>query len=282
MTATIALKARVKKSLRRARSLYAKTFQSFEPADLERVLRDLGVAAGDTLLLHSSFDAFAGFTGKPTDALAVLQKLISTNGILMVPTLPFTGTAVGYAQGDPVFDPARTPSRMGLLTELFRRMPNVVRSIHPTHAVAAWGKDAAAIVADHYLARTPCGDGTPYARLLERRGKILLLGVAIDSLTFYHTIEELLEPRFPVSPFTQDTYRLKSRARDGTLIETETRLFEPSVSKRRNLFKLVPYLKQRGAWREKHLGRMDIVLLNAQDVLDAARAMADKAEFCYD
>jgi aminoglycoside 3-N-acetyltransferase len=171
---------------------------------------------------------------------------------------------------------------MGLLTELFRRMPNVVRSIHPTHAVAAWGKDAAAIVADHHLARTPCGDGTPYARLLERRGKILLLGVDISSLTFYHTIEELLEARFPVSPFTNETYRLKSRARDGTLIETETRLFEPSVSKRRNLFKLVPYLKDRGAWREKYLGKMDNVLLNAQDVLDAARAMADKGEFCYD
>ena len=282
MTATTALKTHVKKSIRRARSLYAKTFQAFEPADLERVLHDLGVAAGDTLLLHSSFDEFAGFTGKPTAALAVLQRLITTDGILMVPTLPFTGTAVGYAQGNPIFDPARTASRMGLLTELFRRMPNVVRSIHPTHAVAAWGQDAAAVVANHHLAGTPCGAGTPYARLLERRGKILLLGVDIRSVTFYHTIEELLEERFPASPFTKDTYRLKSRTHDGTLIETETRLYEPSVSKRRNLLKLLPYLKHRGVWREKHLGRMDVVLLNAQDVLDAVRAMADKGVFCYD
>ena len=277
-----ALKARVKQQLRRARSVYAKVFHAFSPADLERVLRDLGVAAGDTLMVHSGYDEFAGFAGKPTDVLGVLQRIVTADGILMVPTLPFTGTAVAYAQGNPVFDPARTASRTGLLTELFRRMPNVVRSIHPTHAVAVWGQDAAAVVADHHLAGTPCGAGTPYARLLERGGKILLLGADISSLTLYHTVEELLEERFPVSPFTKHSYRLKSRARDGALIETESRLYEPSVSKRRNLYKLVPYLKRLGTWRERRLGRMRVVLLDAQDVLDSVRAMADKGIYCYD
>jgi aminoglycoside 3-N-acetyltransferase len=282
MTGKAALKARIKQHIRRARSVYAKVFQAFSPADLERVLRDLGVAAGDTLMVHSGYDEFAGFAGKPTDILGVLQRIVTADGILMAPTLPFTGTAVAYAQGNPVFDPARTASRTGLLTELFRRMPNVVRSIHPTHAVAVWGHDATAVVANHHLAGTPCGAGTPYARLLDRKGKILLLGVDISSVTFYHAIEELLEGRFPVSPFTVQTYRLKSRTRDGELVETETRLYEPSVSKRRNLLKLVPYIKSRGAWREKRLGRMAVVLLDAQDMLDAVRALADKGTYCYD
>jgi len=39
----------------------------------------------------------------------------------MMPTIPFRGTAVEYALGDPVFDVRQTVSRMGLLTELFRR-----------------------------------------------------------------------------------------------------------------------------------------------------------------
>lgn len=277
-----AVKARVKTSMKRAWSMYAKVVYAFSLTDLERVLKDLGVTGGDTLMVHSAYDAFVGFTGRPTEVLGVLQRSVTTEGILIVPTLPFTGTAVSYAQEDPIFDPARTPSRTGLLTELFRRMPGVVRSVHPTHAVAIWGQEAEALAAQHHLARTPCGAGTPYAQLLERRGKILLLGADISSLTFYHTVEEILEESFPVSPFTTQEYLLRSRMSDGTLVVTKTRLYEPSVSQRRNLYKLVPHLRRRGGWREQRLGRMNVVLLSAQDVLDTVRAMAHKGSFCYE
>lgn len=281
-TALKPVKARIKGALKSARRRYAQAFRSFSASDLEHALRELGLAAGDTVLVHSAFDAFEGFTGKPTDAIGALQRVVSEQGTLLMPTLPFGGTAVAYAESDPLFDPARTPSRMGLLTELFRRLPGVVRSVHPTHSVAVWGRDADAIAADHWHARTPCGAGTPYARLLEHSGKILLLGADVSSLTFYHTVEELLESSFPVSPFTAATYRLRSRLQDGLTVETQTRLFEPLVSKRRNLYRLVPELKARNAWHEARLGRLNIVLLAASDVLECVRCMIEKRVFCYD
>jgi len=86
------------------------------------------------------------------------------------------GSAVEYALGEPVFDARLTVSRMGLITEVFRRAPGVVRSVHPTHSVAVWGSRADAIVAGHELADTPCGRLTPYAKLLDYDGKILLAG----------------------------------------------------------------------------------------------------------
>ncbi len=181
-----------------------------------------------------------------------------------------------------LFDVRRTPSRMGLLTELFRRSAGVLRSVHPTHPVAAWGRDAAALVEGHHAARTPCGEGSPYARLLERRGKILLMGTGIGVLTFFHTIEELLEQKLPVSPFTEEVFHLQSRDDSGNIVATHTRLFEPGVSKRRNLDKLVPELRQRGAWREQRTGRLQLIALDAQDIFETVSAMAARGTYCYD
>ncbi len=276
------IKRVLKKQLKVLRGSYAKAFHSFSPDDLLRQLQQLGLAHGDVVLVHSSFDAFRGFTGKPSDVIDALQKAIGPDGTLLMPTLPFTGTAVEYVRQSPVFDVTRTPSRMGLITELFRRSPGVVRSVHPTHPVALWGKDAGLMASGHHRAGTPCGKGTPFASLLERNGKILLLGADIDSLTFYHWIEEAIEPRLPLSPFTQQFFDLTSKQEDGSMARTQTRLFEPAVSRRRNLQKLLPELKRLGAWRQRRIGALVMTLLYAKDVYGAVVGMLDRGIYCYD
>jgi aminoglycoside 3-N-acetyltransferase len=157
-----------------------------------------------------------------------------------------------------------------------------VRSLHPTHPVAAWGRDAKAVVEGHELATTPCGKPSPYFRLLERDGKILLLGTDISSLTFFHTLEEMLEPELPVQPFTKATFALSTRLADGKVVTTNTRLYEPAISRRRNILKIVPYLRAAGSWREARVGIVSIVLLRATDVVAAARSMLANGQFCYD
>ena len=112
---------------------------------------------------------------------------------------------------------------------------------------------------------------------------MLLLGAPIGALTLFHTAEEMLEPQMPFSPFTSEVFRLSSRTLDGTLVETVTRLFDPAVSRRRNLAKLVPVLGRRGAWSHARLGTLDIILVDAAEVLAAAlRAMASNGQYCYD
>ncbi|MEO8752444.1 MAG: AAC(3) family N-acetyltransferase [Casimicrobiaceae bacterium] len=275
-------KARVKSELKRWRHRYARTFRSFTPADLQQCLGRLGVQHGDTLLVHSAYDAFAGFTGKPSDVVAVLQAAVGEDGILLMPTMSFTGTAIDYVRTGAAFDVARTPSRMGLLSELFRRMPGVQRSVHPTHAVAAWGRGAAEIVAGHHAAATPCGAGSPFARLHERHGKILLLGADVDSLTFYHTVEEMLEARFPSSPFTREVFDLTAKGVGGELLATRTRLFDPAVSRRRNLGRLASALRRGRTLREVKLGQLEIALMSTDDVVAAVTALADQGIYCYD
>jgi len=59
------------------------------------------------------------------------------------------------------------------------------------------------------------------------------------------------------------------------------RLFEPALSAKRRMSLLVPELKASGYWREARLGRLEIILLRATEVLEACRSMAKKSQFCY-
>jgi aminoglycoside 3-N-acetyltransferase len=171
---------------------------------------------------------------------------------------------------------------MGLLTELFRRLPGVQRSVHPTHPVAVWGSGASDMVLDHHLAATPCGAPSPYVALERAQGKILLMGTDISILTFYHYVEEVIESQLPESPFTRETYRLSSRLANGTVIETTTRLYEPSVSRRRNLSGLVVPLRQRGAWRTLRVGRLPLTVLYADAVVEVVQELARRGVYCYE
>jgi aminoglycoside 3-N-acetyltransferase len=274
---------------RRARSQWKKfrtdvlrSSAGFSRPDLVHLFQRVGVALGDTLLVHSSFDKFAGFLGKPSEIISALLEALGPMGTLLMPTLPFTGTAVEYVKKGVVFDVKRTPSQMGFLTEIFRRSPGVIRSVHPTHPVAACGPLAAEILREHAMAGTPCGRQTPYGRLLDHGGKILFLGTDISVMTFFHTVEEILESQVPFSPFTKETFVVKSRDENGDLVITETRLFEQYYSRRRNLKKLVPVLKRQRWWRESDLCNLKAILLNASDVLEATSILAKQRIYCYE
>ena len=134
---------------------------------------------------------------------------------------------------------------------------------------------------EHAAATSPCGVGSPYHKLLAADGKILLAGVTIAALTFYHCIEELLEPQLPVQPFTQRTYELKTLDAQGVLHLTRTRLYDPAVSARRFGDRMIEPLQQRGYWRETRIGRLPLVLLRAREVLETLEDMARAGVFCY-
>lgn len=275
-------KTKVKGRLKQLRLAYVRRCHAFGQSELLALLRRLGLEKGDVLLVHSSFDQFLGFRGSAQEVVQVLLEAAGAEGTVMMPTMPFTGTAVDHARKGKLFDVLRTPSQMGLITEVFRRSPGVKRSVHPTHPVAAWGLKADEMLAGHHLAKTPCGRSTPYGRLIDCDGKILFLGTSIDSMTFFHSLEEELESSMPFSPFTKEVFSLRSRDQSGKDLVATTRLFEPAYSKRRNIRKLLPVLQQQGAWRAGKVGKLRVILLEARHVLAAAQTLADRGVYCYE
>ena len=99
---------------------------------------------------------------------------------------------------NPRFDLRRTPSQMGLLSEMFRRSKGVLSSRHPVMRVASRGPLAREITADHERAPLPCGTGSPFDHMARRDTLILGIGKPFEVLTQVHHAEDLLGDDFPV------------------------------------------------------------------------------------
>jgi aminoglycoside 3-N-acetyltransferase len=175
------LKKLVKHLLRMCRQPWLKRQRLV--AELQR----LGVRRGGVLLVHSSLSSLGFVPGGPAAVIAALRDALGPEGTLMMPA----HTWEWMNRGLRVFDARSTPGCVGVIAEVFRRMGGVLRSLHPTHSVSAAGPRAAEMIEGHETAETPCGAGTPYARLLEADGQILLLGATLDSNTAFHCMEAL-------------------------------------------------------------------------------------------
>lgn len=266
---------------RDARTKYVRWRYGFGKRELLEALQATGIKRGDAILIHSSIKAFEGFHGTATDIIDVFREAVGPEGTIMMPTLSFTGSAIDYANSGRTFDPRTTPSQVGLLPEVFRRSMGVVRSLHPTHSVAVLGPDSAWWIADHHLADTPCGRGTPFHKLLERDGKIVMAGTGIAPLTFFHTAEELIESRLPFSPFTEKRFVMRCRIGGKVLDSGAMRLYAPGVSRRRRLAPLEDELRAVGYWKERRTGTLTVTTLRARDVMQTLEDMAARGIFCY-
>ncbi len=275
------LKKKVKGQLKYWKNTLSSRFQAFDVEDLVGAVKSVGLRENDILIAHTAYNEFSGFTGKPSGVLTALRQVVTTGGTIMMPSMPFSGTAVEYVQSGKEFDVRATPSKMGIVTELFRRSAGCLRSLHPTHPVLAQGPKAAHLLDNHEDSRTPCGEGSPFDCLLRNNGKILLLGTGIHVLTFYHMIEESLEAKMPFSPFTDEVFDVSFTGRDGEKKIIHIRLFDPDVSRRRDLSILEKALKSRRQWHEARVGGLSIVLLSSREVFDTVAQLAEKSVFCY-
>ncbi len=153
--------------------------------DLLYDLKKIGVNPTGTLMVHLSYKAIGEVDGRGDTVLDALTEYMQ-NGLLVLASHTWNNVGVN----NPVMDVLYTPSCVGKLTEAFRKRPNVHRSLHPTHAVAALGNDALEFISGEESIKTPCGRGGAYYKLWIRNAQILLLGVNFTRNTFIHGIEE--------------------------------------------------------------------------------------------
>ena len=154
---------------------------------LKADLASLGISRGDTVLIHSSYKSMGGIDGGIETVVAALLSVLGDSGTLIAPTLTYSYVTVDK----PVFDYVNTPSCVGAISEYIRLMDGAWRSIHPTHSCAAIGSKADYYIKDHDKDRTPVGENSPFRKLPEDGGKVLMLGCGNGCNTSVHGIEEM-------------------------------------------------------------------------------------------
>lgn len=157
--------------------------QTLNAQTLEAVLRDLGLGAGDRLLVHSSVEVLGWPEGGVEMYLDTLQRIIGADGTIVVPTFTFS-----FCTGAP-FDLNATPSEnMGVFTELVRTHPHALRTHHPMQSMAVLGRDAERLAG--MKTASAYGEGSAWAALPEMGYKMLLLGARPQSAAIIHVCEE--------------------------------------------------------------------------------------------
>ena len=152
---------------------------------LKRDMQNLGISAGDLLVVHCSFKSLGHVEGGAECVISALKDAVGEEGTLVFPTFTY---ATSYA--DSYFSNLETPSCVGYLSEFFRKTEGVIRTNHPTHSVAIYGKLQAELNEGVELDDTPMGVHSPYRKFAKYGGKILMLGCSLAHNSFIHAMEE--------------------------------------------------------------------------------------------
>lgn len=190
--------------------------------DLKKQLKKLEINPKGTILVHSSFKSIGEVAGGPDTVLDALSEYMK-EGLLVLPS--HTWSQVN--ESAPFFNVDHMPTNVGILTELFRQRKGVVRSWHPTHSVAALGKDAKEFTSGEEKMDTPCARESVYGKLLDREAQILLIGVDLKRNTFIHGIEEWLDIPNRITDSHELLYTVLS---DGTKLSVTSRRHTESWS----------------------------------------------------
>jgi aminoglycoside 3-N-acetyltransferase len=158
-------------------------------------LMRLGVRPDDLLMVHAGLRAVGPIVG---GANVLVQALLDAVGS--------EGTLTAYVDFEPFFDEEDDPSETpvfdkriasaardhGVLHEILRNWPAAVRSDHPDAGVVAVGRLAEWVTTPHPF-QYGYGEGTPFERIVEANGRVLMIGAPLDTITMLHYADHLAQ-----------------------------------------------------------------------------------------
>lgn len=160
---------------------------------------------GGVAMVHCRMSALGHVVGGAETVVRALLDALGPDGTLMA----YTGwqdcppdnldtldeeTKRIYTEEHPAYNPRVALSRRehGRIAEALRTWPGARHSGHPEAGVAAVGPLAEVLTAQHPY-DDAYGPGTPYARLVELGGQVVLLGAPLDTVTLVHHAEAVAQ-----------------------------------------------------------------------------------------
>lgn len=220
--------------------------------DIRRALCAAGIKPGMILTVHASLSVFGYVRGGAATLIQALRDVLGPRGTLCMPTHS------NSVLGAPPYDPARSRSTAGVVTEFFRTLPGVRRSTHPTHSVAALGPAAAALIGAVRPDQAPLARDGFWGQLVDMGGHVLLM-CPVRSATIFHVGETWLD--LPQPPLVVHALDARGRRRVYVLPHAPWHVdhFEETMA--------VPLIRQR-VMREVRLGDSTIRFAPARDMAD--------------
>jgi aminoglycoside 3-N-acetyltransferase len=235
-------------------------------------LRKLGLKKGDAVLFHSDLRALGPardlvkYKDKNMGADLIIEgflQAVGQEGLVIGPALSAT-----FAPGEPgpvklAFNPATTPSRVGSITEVFRKWPGNHRSAHPTHSLSAVGSRAAEFIAGHDKGST-FDRKTCYGRCYDWNGYICFFGTDMRTCTSIHAVEDWMD-----LPYMEEAYALVEQP-DGSAkkVKVYKSPCGPRDFYRRNS-KIDQYHQAKGFIKTAEIYNATVSLMKARDLCDS-------------
>ena len=216
----------------------------------------LGLTNGDVLLVHSSYKSFGGVEGGPQTVIDALRSILTEEGTLIVPTFNYD-----FCNGKP-FDVKKTPSKMGIISELVRTNSNSKRTLDPVFSFTILGKHRdylANLRNDHSF-----GPNSIFAKLRELDAKIMIIGLAYnESMTFFHHIEETQGCDYRYFKEFRGSITDYDDEQDGKIV-----LFVRDIERgvQNAVDKMGLIMEQEGIVKKTTIGESEIKLMKANDV----------------
>lgn len=179
-------------------------------------------------------------------------------------------------------DVRRSPSRMGLLSEVFRRGKGVRRSLSPTHPVLAWGARAEEFLAGHERCLVPFGVGSPFDKLLRWNGKILTLDAPFSTVTFTHFLEDRISGKLPFSFYDPEPLTGIVIDYEGGRLEVPVRVIGEQANRLRREERLVEILERERIIRRMRVGNARLMLIEVGAMTNCFDRWVDQGNNLFD
>jgi aminoglycoside 3-N-acetyltransferase len=259
---------RFKKSRRRKQlDIQKKSKKGITKEQLINDLKKIGLKPGDSVLVHSSLSKIGFVEEGAKTVIDALSETVGNTGTLLFPAFPAKGRNKTYLRETSGFDIRSTPSQMGSITEYFRKLPEVFRSFHPTDSICAKGPLAEYYTNSHYGQLTPYNQHSPFRKLCDKNGKILMLGTTLNgACTNLHTLEDAVDFKFPV--YDKELFTVKMIDEKGNQTVMQTKVHDPQYSAKRNCDALKPMFEKEGVLVNGEIGEAKSMLIDANKMLE--------------
>lgn len=242
---------------------------------LKDQLRAMGLVGTDAIMVHSSMKSIGNVEGGADTVVNAFMEFFA-EGLFMTPAHTWKQMSAEYN----VFDPDAEPACVGIIPNIFLKRSGVVRSLHPTHSVAAFGPGAVEYVQGEECVNTPCAPGGCWDRLRDVNAKILLIGVTHARNTFIHGIEEVFDVP---ERFTAKPTKFQIKMPDGTMKAVQMyRHYNPKMAHISEAFdKMLDGYFETGAAKKVKFGDAECILCDAVKLFDVTGKILLKESNCF-